>query len=204
MAMGEWVDEGEERALGRGCCGLSHCAIHITLRVLWPERKGSEMEKQAEDWARSTARIPLFEGLTEEELRKLLSVGRIREYAPGEKIIEEGQPSRELFILLSGEVGIEVAGVPLVTIKAVSPLGEMGVVDEGARSAGVVVSKRAKMVVIEKGEFDRILEEETRLGMKVYRNLAKVMSRRIRVIDGMVRRCIEGVQEWEEVRRSFM
>ena len=154
----------------------------------------------ADGWTRWITTVPLFRDLTEEELKRLLSAGRVREYAPGQRIIEEGQPSRELFILLSGKVSVEVGGVPLAEIRSVSPVGEMGVVDGEVRSADVVAMESLKVLAIKKEDFDRIIWEDKALGIKVHRNLVIVLSRRIREMDDTVRKSTETIVEWEELR----
>lgn len=49
-------------------------------------------------------RVPLFSGLPERVLRRLAEVAVRREYAPGEVVILEGEPCREVYFVAEGEV----------------------------------------------------------------------------------------------------
>jgi len=141
------------------------------------------MGMQIDSLVQLTRKTPLFCDLAEDELNRFLSAGKIQDYASGQRLIEKGQPSRELYILLCGELCVEVAGVSLAEIKPVSPVGEMGVVSGQTRSADVVVVKPSKVLVIERRDFDRIMAKDEALGRKVYRNLVMVLSDRIREMD---------------------
>jgi len=48
--------------------------------------------------------VPLFSGLPERVLRRLAEVAVRREYAPGEMVILEGEPCREVYFVAEGEV----------------------------------------------------------------------------------------------------
>ncbi len=48
-------------------------------------------------------RIPLLNGLNESEFRQIADVVRQREFAPGEYVIRQGDQSRDLWIIVSGQ-----------------------------------------------------------------------------------------------------
>ena len=56
-------------------------------------------------------KIPLFSGLTENEVRELLSPQNTRKriFEKGETVLYEGEPVREIGIVLSGKVIIELS-----------------------------------------------------------------------------------------------
>src|SRR5260221_4420144 len=69
---------------------------------------------------------PLLDGLTDEELADLASLGVIRTYQPGEKIIATGDPATALFFLRSGVVHVTLPdGIRLVTLTARMAFREM-------------------------------------------------------------------------------
>ena len=47
---------------------------------------------------------PLFEGLTEEQMQEVLNVCREECFLPDAILFEEGQPAKEIFVLVEGEV----------------------------------------------------------------------------------------------------
>ena len=149
------------------------------------------MGVEIDDWERWTTEIPLFRDFTEDQLRRFLSAGEVRDYASGQKIIEKGGASDELFVLLSGEVYVEVAGVPLAQILPVSPVGEMGVVTGTPRSVTVRVEKPSSVLVIPKASWDQLLMENGALGGKLYRNLVVVLSARVQDMNDRAERELE-------------
>ena len=48
-------------------------------------------------------RIPLFHNLNESEFRQIAEVIRLRDFAPGEYVIRQGDQSRDLWIVLEGQ-----------------------------------------------------------------------------------------------------
>ena len=86
---------------------------------------------------------PLLAGLTEEELTDLASLGAIRTYQTGEKIITAGDPATSLFFLRSGAVHVTLPdGVRLATLTAGMAFGEMALL-EPIRSADVFADMAA-------------------------------------------------------------
>src|SRR5205807_8932426 len=81
---------------------------------------------------------PVVGGLTREELSDLASLGTIRNYRAGEKIVAAGDPATSLFFLRSGVVHITLPdGIRLATLTAGMAFGEMALL-EPRRSADVL------------------------------------------------------------------
>jgi hypothetical protein len=64
-------------------------------------------------------KIGLFSGLTEEQVQRLAAASGHASFATGERIFAQKSDCEETFILLEGEVGIEIEGCG-------SPVGEVG------------------------------------------------------------------------------
>ncbi len=125
--------------------------------------------------------VPLFFGLTDDELSSLLDASQRRILPDGRLVVSEGTLSTKLFIILAGKAlvsrrhsgGTEV----IATLHSGATFGEMGVVDSGPRSAQVMT--QGETVVL---EIDReVLEQaEPTILVKVFRNVALIVSRRLR------------------------
>lgn len=108
------------------------------------------------DWEKSavTAKIeglPLFSHFHEEQLTKIVERSQVLEFGAGAAIIHEGDPARELFVLLDGQVEIlrsarAGAGEWKTELGAVSVFGEAALVDDQPRLARV--SSRGKVHVL--------------------------------------------------------
>jgi CRP/FNR family cyclic AMP-dependent transcriptional regulator len=93
----------------------------------------------------------LFSGLTEEEIQAVYSRTKQVVLNPGDYLVHEGDPAKELFIILDGAV--EVIRVdpktkechPITTLKKGEIVGEFALIDQGKRSATVQASKIAHL-----------------------------------------------------------
>src|SRR5579862_10009756 len=93
-------------------------------------------------------KMPLFVGLTELQLKRVIDAGRTVKFPAGKVIIKEGESSDSLFILMSGSVEItkhlgraigiqmeESKQKTLLKISAPQFFGEMGLLESAERSA---------------------------------------------------------------------
>ena len=122
-------------------------------------------------------KIPIFNGLAPTQVRKILALCVHKSYAPGDKVCVSGTPPDEMFVLLSGEVGIiTVEGLRVATILPVTMVGEMGVITGQPRVATVEATKPTATFIIQKGPFDAVLREDDEIRSKVYRAIIDVLS----------------------------
>lgn len=99
-----------------------------------------------EDLVINLRKINLFANLPLETLNSIASVAEQKVYKNGEAIIKKDTVGDEVFVLLSGEVGVYasfylvVKGAPLATLKPVSVFGESAAVSGKKRTADVVAT----------------------------------------------------------------
>ena len=91
---------------------------------------------------KSLANLPLFAGLDAAELRSLEQHARWRTYKPGERVLESGSESRDVFFMLQGSasaVNYSFSGreVAFATFNAGEFFGELAALDAQPRSASV-------------------------------------------------------------------
>jgi glutaminase len=129
---------------------------------------------------------PLLAGLSEEELAALTSLGTIRNYRPGEKIIAAGDAATSLFFLRSGVVHVTLPdGIRLATLTAGMAFGEMALLEPG-RSADVLADAAASAVEISVRDFERFRDQHPRAGERIMRNLAQLLAERLIVANTKV------------------
>jgi glutaminase len=122
---------------------------------------------------------PLLAGLTSEELSEFASLGSVRNYRPGEKIVTAGDPATSLFFLRSGVVHVTLPdGIRLATLTAGMAFGEMALL-EPHRSADVVADASAGAVEISIPDFERFRNQHPRAGERIMRNLAQLLADRL-------------------------
>ncbi|MEW6272854.1 MAG: MMPL family transporter [Thermodesulfobacteriota bacterium] len=125
--------------------------------------------------------IPLFEGLRPLQARIVVLMGRLTSAEPGAFITRRGEMKRELYVLLSGRVGVrrEDGHVVLRTLGRGDVLGEMGLVRERPRSADVVVLEPTEYLVLDQGFLTRIERRHPRIAARVFLNLTRILSDRL-------------------------
>ena len=178
QTIGEWVE------------GLSNLRNFHLLddAIEWAEDQMVYRHGGAIDFVEVTelSEQPLLAGLTAEELALLASLGTIRTYQPGERIIAAAVPAVSLFFLRSGVVHVRLPdGIRLATLTAGMAFGEMALL-ETHRSADVLADKSVTALEVPLPDFLRFREEHPRAGERIMRNLAQLLADRLIVANTKV------------------
>ena len=132
------------------------------------------------------AAVPLFKGLESEDLERLASACRLETFAPGEAIVEMGEPGRSLFLLTEGHVQVlypaRNSEVELARLGPGDFFGEMALLNDKPRSATVRSVGPVEAVVLDKSEFRALMLERPPVGLK----LLEALSIRIRAADEQI------------------
>ena len=95
--------------------------------------------------------------------------------AAGEAILREGDEAEEIFVLLSGEATVQVAGVEVGEIFENQVFGEMGFFTTRRRSATVVARRDVLLQRISHAEFERLIVARPQLMTTLLRTMAERM-----------------------------
>ena len=120
-------------------------------------------------------------------LEKLARIMHKRAIAQGERIIEEGAPGDETFILLKGTVRVakttlqqEEYTVVILNDSMNAIIGELGLLDSDKRSASVLAETDCELLVINRKDFIEFGNQYPHLGLPITRQIAKTLSSRLR------------------------
>ncbi|MGA1197957.1 MAG: Crp/Fnr family transcriptional regulator [Candidatus Latescibacterota bacterium] len=126
-------------------------------------------------------RIPLFESLQTEHVVALLKVCDRCKLEPRETLCVYGDPSKEMYILLNGELSVRTAeGVQFAKIKPIAPVGEMGIFTGEPRSATVLASETSSLLVLSKAKLDMFMRRNPPIEIAISRSLITTLSQRLR------------------------
>jgi CRP-like cAMP-binding protein len=94
---------------------------------------------------------PLFEMLSQPELEVLAELSKLRRYAPGDIVFEEGDLGDSLYVIVMGQLDVVKRVDPsgerlLATLKDRDFFGEMSLVDKEYRSATVRAKSEAQLL----------------------------------------------------------
>jgi CRP-like cAMP-binding protein len=84
------------------------------------------------------SRIPLFEGLSQDDLARLASWFDVEDFEAGRSLAREGTSGYSFFVLHEGTVRVEQEGRTLRTLSPGDVFGEMAFFGDGRRTANVV------------------------------------------------------------------
>lgn len=132
---------------------------------------------QGEDKAAELARFPIFESLSEDELRRVADLAVPRRYDDGEIIFREGDRSDTCFIVRTGRVRITRthAGGRRLTLAELSPgemFGELSMFDGEGRSATVEALEDTTTLALLERDVKRVLREHPDIAVKMLARLA--------------------------------
>jgi glutaminase len=129
---------------------------------------------------------PLLAGLTAEELTDLASIGTVKHYRRGEKIVSAGDTATSLFFLRSGAIHVTLPdGIRLATLTAGMAFGEMALI-ESHRSADVTADMSATAFEVRLRDFERFRKQQPRAAERIMRNLAQLLADRLMVANTKV------------------
>lgn len=102
-------------------------------------------------------KVPIFSGLTLDELNRIAQIAETDEYQEDEILFNQNDPGDFAYVIVSGEIEIFLrtekgSTQPIKRLKAGSCFGEMSLLDGGKRSAGARVT--ADSILIRLGRLD--------------------------------------------------
>jgi CRP/FNR family transcriptional regulator, cyclic AMP receptor protein len=121
--------------------------------------------------------IPLFTYLSESDLNALSAEAVSKSFPKNTVIINEGEKSDSLYVILSGRVKVMMSGpdgreIILTMLNAGEFFGELSLVDSQPRSATVATMEPSQFSVISKGDFKRVMATSPEMADHVMQGLA--------------------------------
>ncbi len=128
---------------------------------------------------RVLAASPLFALLDERELLRVLALTEVQRFYPDAVIIEQDTIGAEMFLVLSGFVGVFRAEAQVAQLSAGEHFGEMALLRNRPRSAHARAQTMTELLVIGRESFYGLLRSEPELGMKLLWQFTAVLADRL-------------------------
>jgi len=126
-------------------------------------------------------KIPIFAGLTNEQLRDILQSSKSRVFEANRCIFSSGEIGEEMLVLLNGSMVVtDDNDIQIATISPGEPAGELSVFTHEPRLANVTTTKPCKALVLHKRALDKLLLQDADLHVKVLNNLVEILTGRLR------------------------
>ena len=119
-----------------------------------------------------------FRNLEEQQIEQVIGLARLCSYEQGETVVRQGDPSDAFYILLRGDITIEVdhGGGDAVEVGRVRPpftFGEIGLLLGQPRSASIVAAGEVYVLGFERAVFEQMFHEIPNFRLSVARGLAQ-------------------------------
>lgn len=141
------------------------------------------LDKEFKEKIKFLKQVSIFAGLDDRTLGKVLNITYQKKYLPDEIIFSEGDIGKALFIVKSGEVIITKQERTIAKLHTGDFFGEMALLEETVRSATAKTTQESEICMIYKVRFDGLIENHPHAGIKIIRNIAKILSSRLRRTD---------------------
>ena len=135
--------------------------------------------------------VGLFGALSDEFLQHLVDTLQCVRIMPGDTIFREGDPAREMYVVLGGEMEVVKKSrrgreTRVAILGPNDTFGEMSIIDMQPRSATVRALGPALMLKISTEEMDALYRHDLKSYTLIVLNIARDLSRRLRVTDGIL------------------
>jgi CRP-like cAMP-binding protein len=122
---------------------------------------------------------PLCRELDDEQCRRLAALTELRELSAGEVLVREGTRDPHLYLIVQGALGVvRNAGtdeaVTLHTLTGGDLVDELGFIDDTPYYASKVALAPTRVVSLQRGRFESLLDTEPQIVYRVMRAIVRV------------------------------
>jgi CRP-like cAMP-binding protein len=104
-------------------------------------------------------RVPLLEGLADDDLAQLATRFRERVYDAGAPVVSRGSSGAGFFVIAEGEATVGAVERPAARLGRHDFFGEVALIDGGRRSADITATTNMRCWGISQGEFRTFVKQ---------------------------------------------
>lgn len=128
------------------------------------------------------AKVPLFAGLSDRQMKKLGNRFITRDYKAGDYIVTQGKGGAGMFTIVSGatEAVIESLDGEKTVVNhfgVTDFFGEIALLDDGPRTASVIATKDTECMILSREDFISIMKNDADMGVVIAEELARRLRR---------------------------
>jgi CRP/FNR family cyclic AMP-dependent transcriptional regulator len=117
--------------------------------------------------------VPIFAGLSDEDLERLARQMKERRFAEGSDVTAEGAGAAGFFVIIEGNATVSVMGEVRATLGPGDYFGEIALIDEGTRSASITAATDILAYGLTAWEFRPFVEEHPQVAWALLQTLAR-------------------------------
>ncbi len=114
--------------------------------------------------AKKLTSVPLFASLPKQDLRRIAQVADEIDAAAGEELVREGRFAYEFIVIQEGQAEVTRDGQRVAQLGPGDFLGEIAALERGTRTATVVTTSPASLIVMTARDLRRLADAIPALG----------------------------------------
>ena len=134
-------------------------------------------------------RVPLFRGLSPEDVAKIFARGMTMDVEKGNAIFFQGTTGNQMYVVLGGSVGLYDGKKLITTLRAGDMFGEMALINSEPRSATAMASEHCRLFVLSETTFQKLMTKHA--AIKILLNIIGTMSKRLREMNAKLVKATE-------------
>jgi CRP/FNR family transcriptional regulator, cyclic AMP receptor protein len=162
----------------------------IAEKLMWESLRRWKKTSPDMDRIEFLKTVPFFNELSNWQLKKVADIVFERTYEPGEMIFEQSQPGAAIFLIMEGEVSVEIVKDRVVTnlarLEKGAFFGEMALLDEAPRSASARSLETTKTLALYRNDLSRLIHTDPLTACHIYCALARIVGDRLRSTNELV------------------
>ncbi len=130
------------------------------------------MPMQTQEVASALARVPLFQGISDESMARLAAVTGELDFEAGQFIVLQGQVGTGLYVIVEGEAKVVRGSDELARLGPNDFFGELSVIDQMPRNASVQATMPMRTLALASWDLLDLLETDPKLSLNLIKGLA--------------------------------
>lgn len=122
--------------------------------------------------AEQLRKIPLFDGVSDADLRRIGESARERRFDPGSAIVSAGEPGHGFYLILDGRLEVNKDGRTIRTLGPGDYFGELALIRETPRSATVVAKDPTTCLALTRWDFKGIVVANPSIAIRLLETVA--------------------------------
>ncbi len=141
------------------------------------------------------SKIPLFKGFDDIELDEIARIAIKEKFRSGDIVFNEGDHGDKFFVILKGGVDVikrisDKETQTIVTLKPGDFFGEMSLIDDAPRSAGIKATEDLTLLSISRKDMEFLLSASSSISAKIYQFFVATLVKRLRETNERIKQFI--------------
>lgn len=124
-------------------------------------------------------KVYLLQDLDYAQILKIREIATVSDHGVGLPVILQGSTGNSIYVIISGEVTVQMGDAVLAVLKSADHFGEMALLNHSRRNASVYPKSPTRLLTIPGDALRKLLVEDPAIGVRLLWQLATELSNRL-------------------------